>query len=96
MVDVLKTVICALNSKYVHSSLAPWYLAAAVDRHCAGKASRGGEGTINEQVEDGGGALEHKVDVVLLYLEYCRHFELVRLIKPGCAGGDAVRAGSKF
>lgn len=51
----MKIVICSLNSKYIHSSLAPWYLLAGIreystfaDKHevviC--------EGTINESIED--------------------------------------------
>ena len=43
----MKTVICALNSKYIHSSLAPWYLLAAVnDKDCCVI-----EGTINESLD---------------------------------------------
>ena len=30
----MKTVIVAVNSKYVHSSLAPWYLKASCDAGC--------------------------------------------------------------
>ena len=86
MVDVLKTVICALNSKYVHSSLAPWYLAAAVDRHCAGKVqAEVVEGTINEQVEAVAERIRaQKPDVVGVscYIwNIAATLELVRLIK---------------
>lgn len=35
MKNSLKVVICALNSKYIHSALAPWYLKADVETHCA-------------------------------------------------------------
>ena len=89
MVDVLKTVICALNSKYVHSSLAPWYLAAAVDRHCAGKVqAEVVEGTINEQVEAVAERIRaQKPDVVGVscYIwNIAATLELVRLIKARC------------
>ena len=48
-----KTVICTLNSKYIHSSLAPWCLYTAcknkLDNECEIKVV---EGTINEKQED--------------------------------------------
>ena len=48
-----KTVICSLNSKYIHSSLAPWCLYTAckkaVSDDCEVKVI---EGTINEKTED--------------------------------------------
>lgn len=47
---ILKTIIIALNSKYVHSSLAPWYLKAACDEACGEVIVR--EFTINENIED--------------------------------------------
>ena len=28
----MKVVVCSLNSQYIHSALAPWYLAAGMDR----------------------------------------------------------------
>lgn len=45
----MKTVIVALNSKYIHSSLAPWYLKAACGEGCG--EVRVHEGTINENLE---------------------------------------------
>lgn len=30
----LKAAVCAVNSQYIHSSLAPWYLAAAAQKYC--------------------------------------------------------------
>ena len=48
-----KAVICALNSKYIHSSLAPWCLYTAFKSagimNCECKVI---EGTINEKVEN--------------------------------------------
>ena len=53
MKNTLTAVICALNSKYIHSSLAPWCLSAGVDAYCGpGIAAEVVEGTINERVED--------------------------------------------
>jgi len=49
MEHALKAVICVLNSKYIHSSLAPWYLAAAAEERCSvGIEVKVIEGTINE------------------------------------------------
>lgn len=50
---ILNTAICVLNSKYIHSSLAPWCLMAGID-----KWGNGGiraeviEGTINQRLEN--------------------------------------------
>lgn len=47
----MKILFCALNSKYIHSTLAPWYLSAAVER-VDGVSSYVFEGTINEKIEN--------------------------------------------
>lgn len=48
----MKTVISMLNSKYIHSSLAPWCLLAGVRAYCDEKISaKVVEGTINEDHE---------------------------------------------
>lgn len=48
----LNVVICALNSKYIHSSLAPWYLKAAIKAHCPDTINVNiVEGTINDNLE---------------------------------------------
>jgi Fe-S oxidoreductase len=53
MEQSLNAVICALNSQYIHSSLAPWCLLAGVNAFCeAGITARVTEGTINENIED--------------------------------------------
>lgn len=45
----MHTVICCLNSKYIHSSLAPWCLLAGVRAYCSADISaRVLEGTVNE------------------------------------------------
>jgi radical SAM superfamily enzyme YgiQ (UPF0313 family) len=44
--------ICVLNSKYIHSSLAPWCLLAGVNAYCEnGISAEVIEGTINEKIE---------------------------------------------
>lgn len=47
----MKTIICCINSKYIHSSLAPWCLLAGVKAYCDNNYSsftKVIEGTINE------------------------------------------------
>jgi len=44
----MNALICALNTKYVHSSLAPWCLKAGVERYSAGSECYVLEGTVNE------------------------------------------------
>lgn len=45
----MKTVICCLNSKYIHSSLAPWCLFAGVRAYCSAEVTaKVIEGTVNE------------------------------------------------
>lgn len=47
-----RAAVCSLNSKFIHSSLAAWYLAAAVRESCGDAVScRVVEGTINESDE---------------------------------------------
>ena len=47
----MKIALCCINSKYVHSSLAPWYLAAAMEGIETCEVSVV-EGTINQSVEE--------------------------------------------
>lgn len=48
-----KVVLCVLNSKYIHSSLAPWCLYASAKKECSDSFSFSVcEGTINEKAED--------------------------------------------
>lgn len=53
MPEHITAAICVLNSKYVHSSLAPWCLLAGVRAYCdEGITARVAEGTINEPLEN--------------------------------------------
>ena len=53
MQPILRVAICALNSKYIHSSLAPWYLLAGIETYCnPGIIAKVIEGTINEDLDD--------------------------------------------
>ncbi|HPU58202.1 MAG TPA: cobalamin B12-binding domain-containing protein, partial [Candidatus Avimonas sp.] len=49
MDKTFNVIICALNSKYIHSSLAPWYLLAGIKQWCGeGINASVLEGTIND------------------------------------------------
>ncbi len=48
----MKILIAMMNSKYIHSSLAPWYLLAGVREFCNGIESEVVEGTVNEKTEN--------------------------------------------
>ena len=47
----MKVLIYAINSKYIHSTLAPWYLARAIADNCANVQCKVLEGTINESID---------------------------------------------
>ncbi|MBQ4510884.1 MAG: DUF4080 domain-containing protein [Clostridia bacterium] len=48
----MKVTICAINSKYIHSSLAPWCLAGGLEKYANEIEYSVVEGTINESVDD--------------------------------------------
>jgi radical SAM superfamily enzyme YgiQ (UPF0313 family) len=49
----MKVVIVSLNSQYIHSSLAPWYLLASVKESCPKEIkAKVIEGTVNENIEE--------------------------------------------
>ncbi len=48
----MKVVLCSINSKYIHSSLAVWYLFAAAKNIETNHSVKVVESTINNQVED--------------------------------------------
>lgn len=53
MEQILRAAICALNSKYIHSALAPWNLLAGIEAHGDPDiVAEVIEGTINEEPED--------------------------------------------
>ena len=47
----MKALICAINSKYIHSSLAVWYLAGGVEKFAPNTTAEVIEATINEDFE---------------------------------------------
>jgi len=53
MTQKLNVVISTLNSKYIHSSLAPWCLLAGIEKYCDKNISaQVVEGTINEKLQN--------------------------------------------
>ena len=46
----MQAVICCLNSKYIHASLAPWCLKSGVDKFCDGVICNVVESTINREI----------------------------------------------
>ena len=79
-----KVVLAAIHSKYIHSALAPWCLAAAVEEYCLFPHQvLVREGTINQPDEK---LLE------LLYLELDRH---PTVIAPSAAVFARYSAGGR-
>lgn len=61
----MKVVICSINSKYIHSSLAPWCLAGGLEKFAKEVEYKVIEGTINENVDDVvSRVLEEKSDMI--------------------------------
>ncbi len=48
----MKVIVCSINSKYIHSSLAPWCLAGGLEKYAKGIEYQVVEGTINEKIDD--------------------------------------------
>ena len=97
----INAVICCLNSKYIHSSLAPWCLLAGVEEHCNETiCAQVVEGTINEAMEEVLGRIISLQPAVVGFCCYIWNitavFELVQLVKeklPHCVivlGGPEV------
>ncbi len=47
----MQAVICCLNSKYIHASLAPWCLQSGVEKYCVDINCKVVESTINRDIE---------------------------------------------
>ena len=48
----MKALICSINSKFIHSSLAPWCLAGGLEKYAPEIDYMVVEGTINEKIDD--------------------------------------------
>ncbi len=94
-----KTVICALNSKYIHSSLAPWCLYTAfIDADIKEAECKVIEGTINEKADNIYGRILAEKPQMVAFSSYIWNIERVlelseRLKKEGiiiALGGPEV------
>ena len=47
----MKALLCAINSKYIHSTLAVWYMASGINKYAPGVKAKVLEATINEDNE---------------------------------------------
>lgn len=94
----MKTIICAINSKYIHSALSPWYLKAACGNRSGEVLVR--EYTINDNPEDIlKGIYREKADHIAfccyiwnigLVLRLCRSMKLVSPDTTIILGGPEV------
>jgi len=98
MQPILHVTICALNSKYIHSSLAPWNLLARIETYChPGIIAEVIEGTINEDLESVAKRILASRPQVIGFSCYIWNIEatkqLVRLVKEGLPEAVIVLGG---
>lgn len=98
MSDHLFAAICTLNSKYIHSSLAPWCLLAGVRAYCEnGIDAEVAEGTINEPVENAAQRILEKGPQVIGLCCYIWNItqtkRLMRLIKERLPNSVIILGG---
>lgn len=75
----MKAAVCSLNSQYIHSSLAPWCLAAGAQAYCAYPVSVAViEGTVNETDE---ALLERLLSHDAALLAFCCYIWNIRTVK---------------
>lgn len=87
---ILKALICCLNSKYIHASLAPWCLLSGVKEYCSVPFEvKVFESTINNDINEiADSIIEEKPDVVSFscYIwNINKTLEICRLIKEAAA-----------
>ncbi len=98
MKNKLTAAICVLNSKYIHSSLAPWCLSAGVDTYCGPEIfAEVVEGTINERLEDVAQRILALNPQVIGFSCYIWNIsatkELIRLVKSRLPGAVVALGG---
>lgn len=77
------TVICMLNSKYIHSSLAPWYLLAGIDAYCNKPISAEVvEGTVNMALQDFAARIIEKSPKVIGLCCYIWNITYIKKLLP--------------
>ena len=75
----MQIALCCINSKYVHSSLAPWYLAAAMEGVETCEVSVV-EGTINQSVEEIAQKILHDPPEVAAFCCYIWNIDMVHQV----------------
>jgi radical SAM superfamily enzyme YgiQ (UPF0313 family) len=76
-------VIVALNSKYVHSSLAAWYLLAGIEAYCGGGVTAEVvEGTVNEDVAEVAARILEKKPAAVGFSCYIWNISYVKKLLP--------------
>lgn len=79
----MNTVICMLNSKYVHSSLAPWYLLAGVEAYCDnGITADVVEGTVNMDVKVVADRIIGKSPSAIGFCSYIWNIASIKMLLP--------------
>lgn len=79
----MNAVICMLNSKYVHSSLAPWYLLAGVETYCDnGIAADVVEGTVNMDVSAFADRIIGKSPTAVGFCSYIWNISFIKKLLP--------------
>lgn len=90
----MKTVVCALNSQYVHSALAPWCLKAAADAWCTRPQEiLVLEATVNQPEEDVIARLLAEKADVLAFCCYIWNWRFLERLLPRLAGKAAIVLG---
>lgn len=94
----LHSVICVLNSKYIHSSLAPWCLLAGVKAYCCdGITAEVAEGTVNENIEEIARRIAEKNPQVIGFSCYIWNIDatrrLLRIVKSALPDAVIVLGG---
>lgn len=98
MKQILHVAICVLNSKYIHSSLAPWSLLAGIETYCdQGIVAEVIEGTINEDLNNIVQRILAKRPQVIGFSCYIWNIDatkqLVRLVKKAIPNAVIVLGG---
>lgn len=78
----MNCVICMLNSKYIHSSLAPWYLLAAVKAWCGGVTAQVAEWTINHELHEIADSIISRKPEAVGFCCYIWNIAMVRKLLP--------------
>ena len=77
----MKIVITMLNSKYIHSSLAPWYLLSGVRAYCDAEIqAEVTEATVNENISNIVSRLSEKNADIYAFCCYIWNIEMIKII----------------